>query len=295
MKSKIKLNVYSFITVFIWATAFPVTKMIGAELSSFSLGFIRCFTAAVMLTIIGVLTHIKKPARKSDALLLLICGAIGFGLYLVLFNTGISTLTSATSSVIIAVTPIMTAAAASLIYRERLNLAGWISILSAFAGVCLLMLWNGILSINTGILWTLAASIAFCTYNLINRRLSAIGYSAMEIVTYGMIGGAIILLPFFPQAVSEISHAGTMCILLSIYLSVMPSAVSYILWAKAISLADKTSEVTNYMFITPILSTIMGFILLGEHPDAGTYAGGVIIILSVIIFNISAKAFKHSG
>lgn len=293
MRCRIKLNIYAFLTVFIWATAFPVTRMLSDQFSAYSLGFIRCSTASLLLLAIGIVTKLKKPASFRDALLLLIGGILGFGLYLVFFNTGIATLTSATSSVIIAITPVMTAAAASFIYREKLNIIGWLSIAAAFSGVCLLMFWNGILSLNTGILWTLAAATVFCAYNLMNRHLSASGYSAMEIVTFGMIGGALILLPFAPQAISEIAAADTVSLLLSIYLGLMPSAISYILWAKAMSLADKTSEVTNYMFVTPLLSTIMGFIMLGEHPDMGTYIGGIIIIISVIVFTLRGNDGKR--
>ena len=72
-------------------------------------------------------------------------------------------------------------------------------------------------------------------------------------------------------------------------MGIMPSAVSYVLWAKAMDLAEKTNEVTNYMFITPLLSTVMGFLMLHEVPDMGTFIGGAVIIASVVMFNIKGK------
>ena len=69
----------------------------------------------------------------------------------------------------------------------------------------------------------------------------------------------------------------------------MPRALSYVLWGKAMGFADRLSEVTNYMFVTPLLSALMGFALLREIPDAGTLIGGIIIISSVIMFNIRGK------
>ena len=50
-----------------------------------------------------------------------------------------------------------------------------------------------------------------------------------------------------------------------------------------------TSEVTNFMFVTPLLSTIMGFIILHEVPNAGTFIGGAIIIISIVVFNLKGK------
>ena len=55
------------------------------------------------------------------------------------------------------------------------------------------------------------------------------------------------------------------------------------------SFAEKTSEVTNFMFVTPLLSTIMGFMILKEVPNAGTFIGGAIIIASIIVFNLKGK------
>ena len=55
------------------------------------------------------------------------------------------------------------------------------------------------------------------------------------------------------------------------------------------SYAERTSEVTNFMFVTPLLSTIMGFIILHEVPNAGTFIGGVIIIISIVVFNLKGK------
>lgn len=289
MNNKIKLNTLAFLTVFLWATAFPLTKIIGGEISATSLGFIRCASAAILLIVIGKFTHIKKPACKNDMLLLILAGAIGFALYLIFFTTGISTLTSATSSIIIAATPILTAIGASKLYKEHINIIGWICIATAFIGVIVLLLWNGIFSINIGIIWTLIAAIFFCTYNLLNRQLSSRGYSAIEIVTYGMISGAIILSIFAPQAFTEISQTSLLNIFVAIYLGFMPSATAYVLWSKAMEYAEKTSEVTNYMFITPLLSTILGFIILQEVPDMGTLIGGIIIIVSVIIFSLKGK------
>lgn len=76
----------------------------------------------------------------------------------------------------------------------------------------------------------------------------------------------------------------------AIYLGVMPSAIAYYFWSKALVLAERTSEVTNYLFVNPLMAAIIGFIMLRETPDIGTYIGGIVIILSVIIFNFKGNS-----
>lgn len=286
MNTTVKRNLLAFSTVFLWATAFPLTKFIGDDLSTNSLSLIRCIAAAVFLLIIGKFSGIRKPFCKGDAAYLFIAGLMGFALYLIFFTTGIQTLTSATSSIVIAATPIMTAIGARKIYKEHISITGWICIFMAFVGVAVLLFWNGMLSINVGLLWTLGAALIFCIYNLMNRHLSGKGYTALEITTYCMISGAIILLIFTPQTISDIMTADISSILVAIYLGLMPSATAYLLWAKAMTYADKVSEVTNYMFVTPLLSTLLGFLILSEIPDMGTIIGGIIILASVICFNL---------
>lgn len=286
---KLKLNILAFCTVLIWATAFPVTKIIGDELSAESLGLVRLIVASVTLIILGLFTHIKKPVNRKAVGWLFLSGLLGFTLYLIFFTTGISTLTSATSSIVIAATPVMTAIGASKIYGDRIRPAGWACILMAFVGVVVLMLWDGALSINVGVLWTLGAAFVFCLYNLINRHLSGMGHTAMEIVTYSMIFGALVMMVFLPQTLTELTTANGSAITWAVYLGVAPSAIAYLLWAKASEYAERTSEVTNYMFVTPLLATLLGFIMLGEIPSLGTLIGGVIIIASVVLFNRIGK------
>ncbi|NLD19200.1 MAG: EamA family transporter [Clostridiales bacterium] len=289
MNNKLKVNLYSFLTVFLWASAFPFTKVIGDQLSPNVLGFLRCFIAALLLLVISKVTHMRKPFRKKDILYFAAAGATGFSLYLVFFNTGLLTLTSATSSIMTAVAPILTAIAAYKLYKEKINIIGWICIALSFAGAAILLFWNGILSINIGIFWALASSVVFAAYNILNRKLSSKGYTSMEIVTYSVLCGTILLLPFLPQTVSQMAAADPVVIAIVIYLGIMPSAVSYLLWSKGIALAERTSEATNYIFIIPLLSTVMAFLMLHEVPDLGTFIGGAVIIASVVVFSIKGK------
>ncbi len=283
--NKIKVNLYAFITVLLWGSSFPFTRLIGDGISSWSLGFIRCFLAAVILLAIGKAGHMRKPFRREDLLWFFLSGLLGFSLYFVFFNMGLATLSSATGSIITAASPVLTAIAVSRLYNERINLMGWAAILCAFGGVAVLLLWNGILSINIGILWMFLCALVFAGYNVLNRKFSQMGYTAMEVVTYSAIFGAIQMLIFLPGAVMDMAGADTTANLAALYLGIMPSAAAYYFWSKAIVLAERTSEVTNYLFVNPLIAAIIGFLMLREIPDTGTFIGGAIIIISVIVFS----------
>lgn len=278
----------SFLSVFLWASAFPLTKVAQQQFTSIPLGFLRCTVAAIFLIIIGKCCHIRLPQKKHIPLFF-VSGGLGFTGYMITFNTGILTLTSATSSIIIAVTPILTAIVASNLYKEKIKPIGWAAIAAAFIGVLILLLWEGVFSINIGLIWTVGAAIVFCGYNIMTRKLSAMGYNALEIVTYSMICGAILLGFRAEDGLHQLAGASMSHIIALIYLGALPSATAYFTWGKAMSYAERTSEVTNFMFVTPLLSTIMGFIILHEVPNAGTFIGGAIIIISIVVFNLKGK------
>lgn len=288
MTNKKKVWGLGFLTVFLWASAFPLTKIVQQQFTSYPLGFLRCSIAAILLLIIGKFSHIHKP-KKEDIPWFLLSGGMGFTLYMIAFNTGIQTLTSATSSIVIAITPILTAILAAKLYQEKIRPIGWLAIIMAFIGVLILLLWEGVFSINIGLVWTICAAIVFCGYNILSRRLSQKGYSSLEIVTYSMLCGAILLGFWSIESFRQMTNASTNHILALIYLGALPSAGAYFFWGKAMSLAERTSEVTNFMFVTPLLSTIMGFIFLKEVPNMGTFIGGAVIIISIIVFNLKGK------
>ena len=62
--NKKKVFMLAFMTVFLWASAFPLTKVAQQQFTSIPLGFLRCSAAAIFLIIIGKLNHIRMPRKN---------------------------------------------------------------------------------------------------------------------------------------------------------------------------------------------------------------------------------------
>ena len=132
MRNSRVMHLYAIGTILLWATAFPITRIVGKAMDPIPLGTIRCTAAAVLLIIVGMINRIRLPKTFKDGCLLALAGACGFGFYMIFFNTGIMTLTSATSSIVIATTPVMTALAASRGDRQnRTDIQRFFNALSA--------------------------------------------------------------------------------------------------------------------------------------------------------------------
>ena len=292
MSKQLQTHLFAFITVLIWGAGFPFTRAIGDQIGPFSLVFIRCCTGFVILLLLGRITGgIRKPFTKKHHLFFFLAGLSGFSLYLVFFNLGLVTLDSATASVISATCPIFTAIAASKIYHEKIKPIGWIMMLCAFIGVVVLLVWDNGFHIKIGALWVLLLSILFAFYNLLDRKLTSIGYTSMEKVTYATMWGAVQSLVFLPSAAHDMVHASLTANLAAIMLGVLATALAYFFWGRALSLTDKTSTVTNYIFLNPLIASVIGVLLLREVPTPATFAGGIIIVVSVVIFSL--KGVPH--
>ena len=274
---------YAIITIIFWALAFVFTRLGLQYFDVYSLSFLRYLVASITLLVIICFIKINRP-KKEDLFSFILSGALGFFLYVILFNKGTALVSAATSSIIIATVPVFTALLATFFYKEKLKIYQWIAIGIEFMGILVLTLMNGSFSINAGVLWLLIAALCLASYNILQRKLTKT-YSALQASTYSIFFATIMLCIFLPGSINKAIHAPLIQMLYVLILGVFSSAIAYIAWAKAISLAEKTTYVSNYMFVTPFLTTILGFIMINEIPDKATILGGIIILSGLFIFN----------
>jgi drug/metabolite transporter (DMT)-like permease len=138
--------------------------------------------------------------------------------------------------------------------------------------------------VNPGHLWLLVAAFLLSAYNILQRRLTK-KYPPLTTVVYSILLGEILLFAFAPGALAEAKNAPGIQFLYLAVLGVFSSAVAYFTWAAALARAEKTSSVSNYMFLTPLLAALLGYWLIGEKPSPSTVMGGAIILAGLAVFN----------
>lgn len=290
-KSPLRPFLLAGMTVILWSTGFVFTRIAVVEISPLPLGLLRYFSASLVLIGIGCYKGIGLP-RWKDVPLFFLLGALGFSLYQILFNIALISISAATASVITATVPVMVALFASLVFKERLSSIGWIAVAIEFTGILVLTLWRREVSIGWGLLWMLGAAVSFAAYNLI-QRFATKSYTPLQSTVYSIVAATILLLPASPQTITEIIHAPWQPIAAIVFMGIFPSAIGFILWTQALSTAKHMSDVTNFMFLTPLLSTLLEIILIGEFPDKGTLWGGTIILLGLALFNNRHRILKQ--
>ncbi|MDO4530511.1 MAG: DMT family transporter [Bacillota bacterium] len=289
-KQKKRVVAYSLFTIFLWASAYPLTKIAQEHFTPVPISFMRSFIAGFLMLLLGRMKGMELPKKKHIPLFLA-SGALGYVIYTVAMNIGLQTLPSATCSLLVATSPIMTAIIAERVYHEKINLISWCAILIAFLGVAVLLLWDsgGQFTIDAAMLWMLLSAASWAGYNIMTRKLVALGYTSAQITCFSMLAAAFWLIFWAADGFRETVTGGWDHILALLYLAIISNALGCILWGKAMAYAEKTSEVANFMFLSPLLSALMSFLLLGEVPGMGTFIGGAVIIGGLLLFNLKGQ------
>lgn len=289
MNEKFSFHIYAIITIIFWSLAYVLTKLALQYFTPFSLGFLRYLIASCTLLIIALFTRMKPPHVK-DLPYFILAGALGFFIYMITFNLGQKTVTASTASIVISTVPVLTALLSRFVDKEKLSFLQWLAIAVEFIGVAVLTLMHGFVSINIGLLWLFLAALALSLYNLLQRKLTK-KYTALQASAFSIFFGTLLLAVFLPASAREIFNVPVIQWVYLLILGVFSSAVAYVAWSRAFAKAKRTSQVSNYMFITPFLASLFGFLLAGELPESSTLIGGGIILFGVFIFNFGEKFY----
>jgi drug/metabolite transporter (DMT)-like permease len=289
-------------TIGLWAFAYVGTRVAVRHFDALELGFLRNLVAALFFAGLARCRRLGLPPLR-DWPLFFLSGFLGFALYLVFFNTGLETLNAATSCILISTVPLFTALFASLAYGEKLRPPAWLGMGVAFGGVCLLSLWDNALTIGSGVFWTLGAALCLSAFNIVQRSFSGMTkvapgkadalprrrYSSEQVTAYSFFAATLLSGLLAPSALRAFWQADLCRQGLVIFLGVFPSALAYLLWAKAMSCAVSTSSVANYMFLTPFLALLLGFLFLSEWPGPGALAGGALILGGLALYSLTMR------
>jgi len=230
-----------------------------------------------------LVTRIKLPKLK-DVPVIFLLGFLGIAAFHTAQNYGQVTVTAGSAGMIISSVPIFTAILATIFLGEKLKLWGWLSIFISFLGVSLIALGEreGV-KFNPGVFMLLLAAIAAAIYFVLQKPY-LIRYTALQLVTYMIWAGTLLLLVFTPGLIEEVTNAPIEATIATIYLGIFPSAVAYVTWSYALSRAP-ASIVASFLYLQPVFAVIIAWIWLNEIPALISMIGGVVTILGVFLVN----------
>lgn len=265
------------VVVAAWAGNFLFSKLAMRELPPLMFTALRLLMLGVVL-----LPWIKAPPKSQRvrlALVAVLYGAVHFGLGFM----GLQRSPTIGSPMIVMQSYVpMATILAWLIYRESLSRRDVLALIVSFSGIAVLGFDPAIFAAPFA-MWLLVASAFFLALgSVMLRRLTGVDVATQQGWT-AWIG----LLPLLawsmltePGAITAVRNASAMAWVGVIYAAIVVSLVGHGAYYFLLQ-RRPVAEVTPYLLLAPVLTTLLGVWVLGDPVTMRLIAGGALVLAGV--------------
>ena len=279
--------------ILLWSANFIIGKVALREFPPFLLSVLRLELAGLFLAPVywfKCRTGIRK-LRGPDVALLTVLAICCVGNQ-ILFVIGLSRTTVAHSALIIATGPIFVLLIAAFMKLEKITPLKVVGMLIALGGVAVLVQQSytqpgsGDLSGQptlAGDALTALASTAFSVFAVLGKKATE-RYSSLAVNGFAYVAGGAMLIPVLLWQASAFPFARVSPAAWSslVYMALFPSVICYLIYYYALSRIS-ASRVTAFIYLEPVIATLMAVAFLGERVSAQLVAGGTVIFAGVYL------------
>ena len=284
------------LVVVIWAVNFIVAKVGLRYLPPITMASFRVtiaglamiptyFLCARLPAFDGAQQSRHRGFTARDMWTFLYLGFFGVVVNQMCFTMGLRYTSVSHAAVIVGMGPLYTLVLAVLFRLEKATAHKIVGMLIAFAGIAILASENGISAHSPSLLGdaiTMTGSIGFATYAVLGKRVAR-QYDGLTMTAFNHFAGALIVLPV---AVHQARQLGPLSRWRAIpwpawaavlYMALLSSALAYIFYFWLLRYLA-ASQLAAFTYLLPVLATILGIALLGEHGSAMQIVGGALAL-----------------
>lgn len=270
----------------LWGLNFIVVKAALAVLPPVGFTFLRFVLASITLFVLLRWREGSVGLPRRDLVAICALGALGFGIYQILWTTGLTSVPAGDSALLIASTPVIVAFLAVVARSDALTPAKLVGGVVSFVGVALVIASGHGLSLGSSIAGeaiTLLAALCWSIYLAFGAPFLG-RYSPLRATAWATVAGTIVLAPV---AIAQLAASGLTTIPLDVvgavlYSGFLAAGVSNVVVQNGVRVIGPT-RTAALQFLVPALAVVFAALLLAEPIRPGQVLGGVVIVAGVLI------------
>jgi drug/metabolite transporter (DMT)-like permease len=298
LNNQSKAYLFAGISIFFWSTVASAFKLSLRHLEPIQLVLYSTFFSICVLFILVVYQGKLNLVKNFSSADLKKCALLGFlnpCLYYIILFEGYDVLPAQEAMVINFSWPVMLVILSIPILKQTIDIKSFLSIIVCYCGVVIIATNGNIssmqfenpfgvfLMLSSTVIWSL-----FWLFNTKNSHDSLVSLFLIFVFSFPFILGFIVLTNSFviPSIEGVIG---------SIYIGFFEMGISLVLWQSALKISTTVSRIASLVFITPFLSLIILYFILGERILLSTVAGILLICGGLILQKYFTKrAIKQS-
>jgi drug/metabolite transporter (DMT)-like permease len=274
------------VVMVLWAANFIVVKAAVAVIPPVGFTFLRFALASVTLVLLLRWREGSVSLPRRDMLTIAGLGALGFGLYQILWTTGLTTVPAGDSALIIAATPVLVAFLAVIAGSDHLTPAKLGGGLISFVGVALVIASGEGLSLGgslAGEVITMIAAVCWAAYTAFAAPFVR-RYTPLRATAWATIAGTIVLAPIALVQLASVGPAAVTPTVVGavLYSGFLAAGISNVVVLNGVRVVGPT-RTAAYQFLVPALAVVLAAVFLSETIRPAQILGGVVIVAGVLV------------
>jgi drug/metabolite transporter (DMT)-like permease len=281
--------VLMFVTPALWGVNYLVARSAPGVIAPHALALGRWIVAALVLgAFCAAELRDKRAAIRTELKQLLVLGTLGMWICGAFVYIGGRSTSAVNIGLLYAVSPVLIALASALWLREHLGPGQVLGVGLALAGVMHILLrgdWPALLrlNINPGDAWVAVAVLCWTVYSLLLRAWPS-AFGPLARLTLTALAGILVLVPFTVwEAIAWWpTEWSWRALALIVAAALLPGAGAY----GAYSIMQRelgAARVGVVMYLGPLYSALLAWLLLGERIEGFHLVGGALILPGIYL------------
>ncbi len=259
-----------------WGLTYAVTTELLPAHRPLLAGVLRALPAGLVLAAVT-----RQRPRGEWWLKALVLGTLNIGAFFALLFVAASRLPGGVAATLGATQPLIAAALASVLLRERLHPKAAAAGLLGVLGVALLVLRAGAHLDALGVLAGSAGAVSMATGVVLTKRWGR-PVPLLAFTSWQLIAGGLVLLPVALASEGLPPHLSGRNVLGFLWLATGGTAIAYALWFRGIGRLP-VARVSVLGLLSPVVATVVGWTVLHQSMTLAQTLGMLLVAAAILL------------